>query len=618
MKINALGLILILLGLSAGSSAQTADYTIRHLEPPCWWVGMKNPALQLMIHGNGIGDLQPVILQEGVVIDSVARTNNRNYLFIYLNISKKINAGSFDIRFQKDGKTELSYNYSLLERRPNSAIRKSFSNADVICLITPDRFANGDPENDNSPLTLERASRSNKNRRHGGDIRGVIEHLDYITDMGFTAIWLNPVLENNQPAYSYHGYSITDFYRTDPRFGSNETYLELSRKAHFIGLKLIMDQVMNHCGSGHWWMSDLPSQDWLRTTENYGPTNHLRTTITDPYASAKDRDMFVKGAFVPTMPDMNQDNPHLACYLIQNSIWWIEYADLDGIRHDTHSYAGAGFMSDWACSILNEYPDFNIVGEEWSLSPAIVSRWQRGYKGNANLASCLPSLMDFPLQMAVSQALGEDETWSGGFTKMYEMLANDFLYPDPFNLVVFPDNHDMTRFYTQIGENPGRFKLGMVFFLTTRGIPQIYYGSEILMTSPYRRDDGLVRSDFPGGWANDTVNAFTGKGLTSLQAETQAFMKTLLNWRKSAPVIHSGKLLHYAPANGVYVYFRYDERDQVMVILNKNKKQIDINVAAYPEMLTHPSRFRDILTGKEFSPVNLSVPAESALILEVR
>lgn len=618
MKNKTIVFILIFLGLSIGSIAQSSDYAIRHLEPPCWWVGMKHPNLQLMVHGQGIGQLQPVIRQKGIKIDSIARTGNPNYLFIYLTIGKKVQPGSFEILFQHEGITKLSSRYDLLARRPNSAARQGFSAADVIYLITPDRFANGNQENDNSPLTLERADRSNKNGRHGGDLQGVIDHLDYISEMGYTAIWLNPVLENNQAAFSYHGYSITDFYRTDPRFGTNDMYLELSGKLHSMGMKLILDQVMNHCGSNHWWVNDLPSGDWLRTTKTFGQTNDRRTTLTDPYAALTDRERFEKGAFVPTMPDLNQENPHLARYLIQNSIWWVEYADLDGIRHDTHPYVNAEFTSDWICSLLEEYPDFNIVGEEWTSNPAIVSRWQRGYQGQVNLNSCLPSLMDFPLQMTLSQVLGEEESWSGGFIRLYELLATDFLYPDPDNLVIFPDNHDMSRFYTQIGENLGLFKLGIAFFLTTRGIPQIYYGTEVLMTSPLHRDDGLLRSDFPGGWAGDSVNAFTGLGLTPQQAEAQAFCKRLLNWRKTAPVIHSGKLMHFAPRDGVYVYFRYSDQDKIMVILNKSQKAVRLNPASYPEMLTTQSQFRDVLTGKEFSPGNLSVPAESPLILEVR
>jgi glycosidase len=618
MKNKALILCFVLLAVLNVSNAQNPELTIRHLEPPFWWVGMNHTSLQLMVHGEGVGNLQPVIRQKGITIDSIARTENPNYQFIYLTISKKLDPGSCEIQFQKEGKTLLACDYQLLARRPNSATRKGFSNADVIYLITPDRFANGAVDNDNSPLTLEKASGSNKNSRHGGDIQGVMDHLDYINAMGYTAIWLNPVLENNQPAFSYHGYSITDYYRTDPRFGTNETYLELSAKAHSMGLKLIMDQVMNHCGSNHWWIDDLPSRDWLRTTTTFGQTNDRRTTLTDPYAASTDRDMFEKGAFVPTMPDLNQKNPHLARYLIQNSIWWVEYADLDGIRHDTHPYVDAKFTSDWICSLMEEYPDFNIVGEEWTSNPAIVARWQRGYQGRANLNSCLPSLMDFPLQMTVSQVLTEEESWSGGFIRLYELLATDFLYPDPYNLVIFPDNHDMTRFYTQIGENPGLFKLGLAFFLTTRGIPQLFYGTEILMTSPRHRDDGLLRADFPGGWPGDPVNAFTGKGLTAPQAEAQAYCRNLLNWRKTTPVIHTGKLMHYAPQNRIYVYFRYDESDKVMVILNKNKKAVDINLSDYPEMLAPQARFRDILTGNEFSGEKIPVTAESPLILEVR
>ncbi|OFY45527.1 MAG: alpha-amlyase [Bacteroidetes bacterium GWF2_49_14] len=609
-------LLISLMGVGQFSSAQSTG--IQHVEPPFWWTGMKNPSLQILLHGPGIGQLVAEFSYPGIVIDSVVNPTNPNFLFLYLTLKPEARPGSFEIKLLKEDKINARYQYKLIEREHGSSQRQGFSAADVIYLVTPDRFANGDPDNDYSPATLERPDRSNLSGRHGGDIKGVIEHLDYIADMGFTTLWVNPVLENNQQKASYHGYSITDFYQTDPRFGTNEDYLRLSREASKRGIKLIMDQVMNHCGSGHWWMEDMPYPDWLRTTQTGGPTNHRRTTFNDPYAAKTDRDVFGKGWFVPTMPDMNQGNPHFSRYLIQNSIWWVEYADLHGIRHDTHPYAGADFMSDWTCAIMGEYPDFNIVGEEWSENPAIVSKWQRGYQGGVNLRSCLPGLMDFPLQMSVTKALTEKETWSDGFIRLYEMLANDFLYPDPNNLVIFPDNHDMDRFFTQVNEDPELFKLGIAFFLTTRGIPQIYYGTEILMKNSLRGNHGNIRSDFPGGWTEDTVNGFNGTGLTASQSDAQSFMKKLLNWRKNAVVIHSGQLMHYSPANGAYVYFRYSMNQKIMVVLNKNNNPIILDTRNYSEMLGPGAKFRNVLAGTEFSGDKIQVPAKTPLILEVR
>ncbi len=615
-KIRILIFLVILAGADQFAYAQSS--TIEHVEPPFWWTGMKNPSLQIMLHGTGIGQLNPEFNYPGIVIDSVVNPSNTNFLFLYLTVKPEVRPGSFEIKLQKNNKVYARYLYKIHERNKGSVQRQGFSAEDVIYMVTPDRFANGDPDNDYSPAALERPDRSNLSGRHGGDIKGIIQHLDYISDMGFTALWVNPVLENNQPTVSYHGYSITDFYKTDPRFGTNEEYLQLSSEVSKRGIKLIMDQVMNHCGSGHWWMKDMPYPDWLRTTQSGGPTNHRRSTFNDPYASKSDRESFEKGWFVPTMPDMNQDNPHLARYLIQNSIWWVEYAGLGGIRHDTHPYAGAEFMSAWTCAIMTEYPGFNIVGEEWSENPAIVAKWQRGYSGGVNLRSCLPSLMDFPLQMSVSKALTEKETWSDGFIKLYEMLANDFLYPDPNRLVIFPDNHDMDRFFTQVNEDPELFKLGMAFFLTTRGIPQIYYGTEILMKNSMRGNHGNIRSDFPGGWTGDAVNGFTGTGLSASQSDAQKFIKQMLNWRKKTEVIHSGRLMHYSPANGAYVYFRYSKDQKVMVVLNKSDIPLTLDARNYPEMLAPGCTFRNVLSGSEFSSEKIQVPAKTPLILEVR
>jgi glycosidase len=454
--------------------------------------------------------------------------------------------------------------------------------------------------------------------RHGGDIKGIRDHLDYISDMGFTAIWLNPVLENDMAEWSYHGYAATDFYKVDRRFGTNDEYVEMINQAKEKGLKVIMDMIFNHCGKSHWWMDDLPSADWLSYPE-YVPTNHRRTVNQDPYASQYDSERMTRGWFVEAMPDLNQENPFMSEYLVQNSIWWIEYSGIAGIRMDTYPYPDKHMMAEWNRRVLDEYPHFNIVGEEWSLNPAIVSYWQKGQNNRDGYDGELPSLMDFPLQNAVSEGLKDKEDWDGGLIKIYEMLANDFLYPDPFNLVVMPDNHDMPRFYMQLDMDRDLYRNGIVFFLTTRGIPQIYYGSEILMTHIEGDDHGYIRKDFPGGWPGDKVNAFTGEGMGSEEKNMQNMFKRLLNWRKTSDVIHSGKLKQFAPEHGTYVYFRYNDDDMVMVILNKNSSAYELKLDRFSEMLGDKQSARDVLGGREYKlgeTINLS--PRKPYILEIK
>jgi glycosidase len=580
---------------------------------------MKSTKLQLLVHGENIADLKPELSYAGVSIEKVTRVSNPNYLFVDLNMSDEVKPGSFDILFKKGKKTALKYNYKLLQREEGSAERAGFNTSDVMYLITPDRFANGNPYNDNVAGLKEEANRNNKGGRHGGDIQGIINHLDYISDMGFTSIWVNPVLENDQAQYSYHGYSTTDFYKTDARFGSNEEYRKLSQLAKQKGIGLIMDMIVNHCGSEHWWMKDLPTKDWINFGGEFVQTSHKRTTVQDKYASKEDLKHFADGWFVKTMPDLNQRNEFMATYLIQNTIWWVEYAGLSGIRMDTYPYPDAAFMSEWTRRVMEEYPNFNIVGEEWSTNPVIVSYWQKGKVNHDGYVSYLPSLMDFPLQDAMSKGLVDEETWGTGFIKLYEMLTNDILYADPNNLVIFPDNHDMSRIYTQLNEDSDLLKMAMAYVLTMRGIPQIYYGTEILMSNPGTNDHGIIRSDFPGGWNGDEVNAFTGTGLSEKQKEAQTYMKTLLNWRKSKAVVHNGKLMHYAPENGVYSYFRYNNQEKVMVILNKNEQQVELSTDRFHEMLGEASEARDVISGKTFPlSQSIAIPARSGLVLEIK
>ena len=591
--------------------------TIDRVEPPNWWAGMKSPDLQLMVHGEDIANLDVSFNYPGVELVSVTKVENPNYLFIDLKIAKEVQPGDFDIQFSKNDKTVASYKYELWERQPNSAERVGFNASDAICLITPDRFVNGDPLNDEIEGMKEGLNRSDKWGRHGGDIQGIINSLDYLQDLGYTAVWLNPVLENDMPRESYHGYACTDFYKVDARFGSNEEYLELNKELDKRGMKLIMDLIFNHCGSEHWWMHDMPMKDWINNYPDMKITNHRRTVNEDPHASVVDKKGMVEGWFVPTMPDMNQRNPFLAKYLIQNSIWWTEYVGLEGIRQDTWPYPDKYMMSDWTKQLLNEYPNFNIVGEEWTTNPAIVSYWQKGKLNQDGYKNYAPSMMDFPLQSAVSEGFRNEESWGGGLIQIYEALANDFLYPDPYDLTIFPDNHDMSRFYVQVGEDVDLLKMGVAFFLTTRGIPQIYYGTEILMRHD-GSEHGDIRADFPGGWEGDKVNAFTGEGLSDAAKDMQQYVATIQNWRKNATVIHTGKLMHFVPEDATYTYFRYTDDEAVMVVLNKNEADKTIETDRFNEVMGTYTSGKEIISGEQLEDISkITVPARSAVIIEL-
>jgi glycosidase len=607
-------LFLFLLGSLLQTNGSNPAFSIDHIEPSFWWAGMKNTDLQIMVHAKDVALYRTQINTPGIRLESAVQTSNKNYLFLNLEINKSVKPQTFQIYFLKDDKVIFSQPYTLKDRKSNSAERVGFTTADVLYLIMPDRFANGDPENDNHPEMREKMNRSFKGGRHGGDIAGIIKNLDYIKNIGFSAIWLNPVLENNQTEYSYHGYSITDFYKVDPRFGSNDSYLDLVQNCHNKGLKVIMDMIVNHCGSFHWWMNDLPDTDWINFDNKFVNTSHQRAVIQDIHVSEYDKKLFADGWFVETMPDLNQKNALLATYLIQNAIWWIEYAGIDGIRMDTYPYPDKDFMSDWTCAVMNEYPNFNIVGEEWSENPAIIAHWLKGKVNPNGYSSCLPGAMDFPIQGALRKSLTNNNWYP-----LYETLSMDFLYPDANSLVVFPDNHDMSRLYSQVNENLDLFNLGLTYMLTTRGTPQIYYGTEILMSNPGTDDHGIIRSDFPGGWHGDTKNAFSNKGLASKEIEAKNYMQKLLKWRENKPVIHHGKMLHFVPGENIYVYFRYDNKEKIMVILSLNKKDQTIDLSRFKEILPESFNAFDIISGKKLEVANsLLVPANKSMILEIK
>ena len=592
---------------------------ISRVEPPNWWVGMEYNEIELLIYGKDISHLTPKINYEGVSIVSRKSYENENYLFVTLKIDADTKSGNIKIIFAESGKEILSNNYELQGRLAGRRNIKGFDGSDAMYLITPDRFANGDSSNDNIAGMREIADRSVWKGRHGGDIKGIVDNLDYIKDMGFTSIWLNPLLENDMEVYSYHGYSTTDYYKVDARFGTNEDYKDLCDIAASKGMKIIMDMIVNHCGSFHWWMNDLPTADWINQWPEYTGTNHKKTIILDPYAVEADKKIFTDGWFVSTMPDLNQRNASMAKYLIQNTLWWIEYSGIAGIRMDTYPYPDMHFMTKWTEVVMKEYPDFNIVGEEWNLEPTIVSYWQAGKENQNGYTSELKSVMDFPLQNALVKSLNEESKWNSSWNHVYEMLGQDYLYPDPMNLVIFPDNHDMSRIHAQLGKDIAKTKLAVAYFATTRGIPQFYYGTEILMADE-TGDHGEIRSDLVGGWSGDKKSAMTGEGLSSEQKEFKAYLSRVLNWRKESNVIHNGQTIHYVPEkNDVYVYFRYNATELVMVVLNKSGNEVYLDLGRFTNQLQGHSFGNEVITGKEIIlNKTLKIPSKTAVIIEVK
>jgi glycosidase len=617
-----LGSALLTLSLAVPACAATA---IDHVDPPFWWAGMHERHVQVMVHGAAIADLEPALAYPGVRIARVTRVANRNYVFIDLDIDPTAQPGSFTLDFKgrdKDAGAAVSAPYGLLARAAGSAERRGFDSSDAIYQVMPDRFANGDPKNDSVAGLPDKLDRKLGHGRHGGDIQGMIDHLDYIAGMGFTQLWPTPLVENDMPAASYHGYAATDHYKIDPRYGSNDDYLRLSRAARQHGIGLIQDVVLSHIGAHHWWMKDLPTPDWVNNNFNLGgpfvQTMHHRTAVQDPYAAREDAKNFTEGWFARTMPDLNQTNPLVANYLIQNHIWWIEYAGLSGLRIDTFGYSDGAFLTEYTKRIMAEYPHLNMVGEEWSKLPAVVSHWQRGKVNHDGYTTSMPSLMDFPLSEAMRTALADRKS-DNIFNDVYETLALDYLYPNPSNLVLFEGNHDMARIYSVVGEDFARYKMDIAFVMTMPRIPHFYSGDEILMTSATKeRNDDSYRTDWPGGWAGDKVNAFTGAGLTAKQRAAQDFVRKLVNWRKHTPVVQHGKLMHYGPEENTYVYFRYDEHKKVMVAMNANDRETVLPVGRFHEMLHGVASGTDVLSGKTFDLTQaIRLPAKSVVILEI-
>jgi glycosidase len=592
---------------------------IDRVEPPFWWSDMNLSEVQIMFYGKNINQNE-ISVSKGLTIKSVQKTENPNYLFVTVD-TKNVAAQEFVFTF-KNGKNTFTQNYSLKARKENSKFRKSYDSSDVIYLIMPDRFANGNPNNDNSKSTKEISNRSLPGGRHGGDIEGLIKNLDYIKELGATAVWPTPLCEDNDEAYSYHGYAQSDVYKIDPRYGTNEEYVKLSAELHQRGMKNIMDYVTNHWGWKHWMYNDLPTYNWIHQFPGYSQSNYRMTTQFDNNASKVDSKQCMDGWFVPSMPDLNQSNPMVLNYLSQNAIWWIEYADLDGFRVDTYSYNDKEGISKWTKAITDEYPHFNIVGEVWMHDQAQMSYWQKDSKIGAiqSYNSNLPSVMDFTLHDAIGNVFNEDrQSWDRGMVQVYDNFANDFLYPNPNNLLVFAENHDTGRFNEIYKSDFKKYQMAMTLIATVRGIPQLYYGSEIGMKGDKGKGDADIRRDFPGGWNGDANNAFTKQGRTAEQQKFFEFSSKLFTWRKSKDVIHSGKMTHYVPDNNVYVYFRYNEKETVMVIINNNSDKQTLKINRFKESIQNLKSGKEVLSGKHFDLNNdIEIEGKSALILELK
>jgi glycosidase len=597
------------------SAARAAN--IEKMAPTFWWAGMKNPELQILLYGKDIASSDVTISSQDVILKEVVKQANPNYLLLYVDLSEAA-PQTFNIVLKK-GKKTTTVPYELKQRTRKGEDIEGFTAQDVLYLIMPDRFANGDPSNDVVEGMLEnKVDRNEQYARHGGDLKGIEDHLDYIADLGVTAIWLNPTQENDMPDGSYHGYAITDYYQIDRRFGNNGEFKQLVDKAHAKGLKVVMDMIFNHCGSENYLFKDRPSDDWFNFKSHFVPTSYKTASVQDIHAADYERKIATDGWFTQVMPDLNQRNRHVARYLIQSSIWWIEFAGINGIRQDTHPYADFDFMAEWCKEVLEEYPNFNIVGETWLNSNVLVSFWQKDSKLAAPRNSNLPTVMDFPLQGLMNKAFDEETTdWAGGLYWLYDYITQDLVYANPMNLLTFLDNHDTSRFYTweEQTKNITRYKQALLYLLTTRGIPQIYYGTEILMPGDKGEGDGTLRRDFPGGWTGDKTNCFTREGRTKLQNEAFDYTRKLLNWRKGNEAVGKGTLKHFSIANGTYVYERKYGNQSAVIIMNGTDKPQELDLTPYKEILPK-AQATDVLSGKTINlKGKLSLKQRESLLL---
>jgi glycosidase len=592
---------------------------IDRVEPPFWYAGMKNPEVQILFYGKDIAQ-NKVAVSGNCTLVNVQKTENPNYLFVTID-TKNCQAQDLVFTFSKNKSVAFTKSYSLKQRRENSALRKSFDSADMIYLIMPDRFANGNPTNDSHPSVTEKANRMLPGGRHGGDLEGIIYNIDYLKELGATAIWCTPLCEDNDKTYSYHTYGQSDVYKIDPRYGTNEDYLRLSEELHKKGMKNIMDYVTNHWGAEHWMIKDLPTYNWIHQFPGYSQSNYRMTTQYDTNAAEIDAKNCMDGWFVPSMPDLNQSNPLVNTYLIQNAIWWIEYANLDGFRVDTYSYNDKVGIAKWTKSITEEYPHFNIVGEVWMHDQAQISYWQKNSPISKiqSYNSYLPSVMDFTLHDAIGSVFNEDNaSWNDGMIKVYDNFVNDFLYENPDNLLTFVENHDTNRFNQNYKNDFKKYKMAMALLATVRGIPQLYYGSEIGMNGDKGKGDADIRKDFPGGWIGDTNNAFRKEGRTKEQSQFFDFTSQLFQWRKTNEAVHFGKMKHYIPENNVYVYFRYTEQKTVMVVLNNSATSQTIRTNRFKESIQNFTQGTDVISGKKIDLKSaLTMEEKSVIVLEL-
>lgn len=590
---------------------------IKKTAPEFWWAGMKNPELQILLYGEQISNADVTLTGKGVILKEVVKQENPNYLLLYLDLTEA-DAQTLTIRL-KQGKKLTEIPYELKARVRKGEDIKGFTAEDVLYLIMPDRFANGNQENDIIKGMKESTTdRNNLYARHGGDLQGIANHLTYISDLGATAIWLNPTQENDMKEGSYHGYAITDYYQIDRRFGTNQEFKELVKQAHSQGLKVVMDMIFNHCGNENYLFADKPSKEWFNFSSNYVQTSFKTANVMDIHASNYERRIATDGWFASVMPDFNQRNRHVARYLIQNSIWWIEYAGINGIRQDTHPYADFDFMSQWCKEVNEEYPYFNIVGETWLNSNVQIAYWQKDSKIAAPKNSYLPTVMDFPLQGLMNQAFDEETgEWGGGLYRLYDYLSQDLVYANPMGLLTFLDNHDTSRFAADEDKanNLTRYKQALAFMLTTRGIPQIYYGTEILMSGNKGNGDGALRRDFPGGWKGDEINAFSEKGRTALQNEAFNYTRKLLQWRKGNLAVTKGNMKHFSIRQGVYVYQREYNGQSVVVFMNGTNSSQELELTPYREVLPSDNS-TDLLSEKTIKLTDkLSLNPRETLIL---
>lgn len=610
--------LLLLLTLILTIPAQGQEPNIQRLDPPYWWTGMNTNQIDIVVYGEGISGSRVSVEYDGVMFDGATQVENPNYLFLSLTISNQAVPGLIPITFEKSG-NQVLVQYELKERVRTEASTNYVGQEDLIYLIMPDRFSNGDPDNDAfDQLQQHTADRDGKYQRHGGDLLGIENKLDYLQSIGVTTLWLNPVEINDQPHESYHGYAATDHYRVDPRFGGNEAYKSLVDACHARGMKVIRDVVYNHVGDQHWLMKDMPSSDWVHQWDEFTKTSYRAPTLLDPYASAADKKIMTDGWFDTHMPDLNQQNAHVASYLIQNSIWWIENFGVNGYRIDTYAYPDQQFMADWAEAILTEYPDFSFFGETWVHNVPVQS-WFTANTANKDINSQMAGVTDFQLQYALMDALHQNFGWTEGLSRIYYVLAQDYVYENPWANVVFLDNHDISRFYASVNEDMNKMKMATVFTLTTRGIPQIYYGTEILMREPFDwSDHDKVRMEFPGGWEGDAVNKFSAEDRTEEENEYFNFFQRLAQFRKVSPALSAGGLTQFVPEEGIYVYARTHADQTIIVIMNQNKESKAMNWDRFGEVLGTSATARNIMTDEVVSfSEDFTAPGTSATVLEL-